>query len=83
MKEYLDRDGKKLEKGLYTYPIWYFTGKYDNSNHPIFEDGWGRLGSFDRDCVLGLRRLNEEDIKFEIERSKKNTSWLEEKSKEK
>jgi hypothetical protein len=82
MRDYLDKEGKKLEKGLYTSPIWYFTGNYDKSNHPIFNDGWGRSSSFDRDLVRGFSRLNKEDMKNEIKDSKKYTSWLEEKARE-
>jgi hypothetical protein len=76
MTEYLDSNGKKLEKGFYKYNnsdiLFYFTGNYNENGVGIFE----RETSPNVPFLLGapafsnLNRIEKEKIKEKI-------NWLE------
>jgi uncharacterized alpha/beta hydrolase family protein len=89
MIEYLDEDGKKLEKEFYSYPdsdnLVYFTGKYDEKTGlPIFEieTEMGNERGLPFFVVKRLYKIPKEDVREKLLELKQKTNWLEEKLKE-
>jgi len=77
MDEYLDREGKKLEKGFYaeleiTNKFVYFTGEYSEKGLPLFEfpvikDKKYLKKEFDNDIVNRLLKINKAYTKLTLE----------------
>ena len=88
MIEYLDGNGKKLEKGFYKpvnlQDLVYFTGRYGEEGLPIFDtrnEGENLSSQLDTHLVRRLVRFSKETIHDKIKELKKQTNWLEEKLK--
>jgi hypothetical protein len=90
MEEYLDAEGKKLEKGFYKNKvdddIIYFTGEYNKNRDPVFEINDYLLSNFHLPLQGGsgvlLNKINKKEVEEIINRSKNKINWLEEKLKE-
>ena len=94
MANYVDNNGKKIEKGFYRENhfgnLIYFTGNYDKeTKFPVFEkeNEIGNTKLFPLHVVRGLYKLNKKEIEEKLNALKLNDkketySWLEEKLKE-
>jgi hypothetical protein len=88
MKEYLDREGKKLEKGFYTFTqtgrLEYFTGNYNQDGLPLFDDieNINKPKAFFCHNVMRLIGVSKDEIKKKINDLEKEKSWMEQKLKE-
>jgi hypothetical protein len=94
MANYIDNNGKKIEKGFYrenhSGNLVYFTGKYDKeTKFPVFEkeNEIGNQKFFPLHVVRGLCKLNNKEIEEKLNNLKLNdkkeeASWLEKKLKE-
>jgi hypothetical protein len=88
MVDYFDHNGKKLKKGFYKEnnadAIFYFTGKYNESDSPILEKD-DRIIKFPIPPVYLTKRLikiPKKEVRIIIEQSRKKANWLERKIKE-
>lgn len=86
MKEYLDKEDKKIEEDFYKLPnsdnLFYFTGRYEEGL-AVFEkeNEVGKTKLFPVAVVKTLCRAGSEEVKKELENLKDKVSWLEEKLK--
>jgi len=66
MTKHLDFDKKELQSGIYkcitSNSLYYFTGKYDKSEDPLFEDSERKISSFPFDSSRLMKRLTHTDI---------------------
>jgi len=83
MKEFLDYEGEKIKEGFYNHYehniLFYFTGKYDIEELPIFEIEGGDKGrhSLYPNLTMQLVRIDREKLKEEMKQSKEKKSWIE------
>lgn len=83
IREYLDYEGKKLEKGFYKSHLigfetfYYFAGNYNEKELPLFEKECdnNNLLPFSKDSIKKLIKIN----KKEINHLKSKVNWLEKK----
>jgi hypothetical protein len=83
MKEFLDYEGEKIKEGFYNHYehniLFYFTGKYDIEELPIFEIEGGDKSrhSLYPNLTMQLVRIDREKLKEEMKQSKEKKSWIE------
>lgn len=83
MKEFLDYEGEKIKEGFYNHYehniLFYFTGKYDIEELPMFEIEGGDKGrhSLYPNLTMQLVRIDREKLKEEMKQSKEKKSWIE------
>ena len=83
MEEFLDYEGEKIKEGFYNHYkhniLFYFTGKYDIEELPIFEIEGGDKGrhSLYPNLTMQLVRIDREKLKEEMKQSKEKKSWIE------
>ncbi|MCX5703462.1 MAG: hypothetical protein NT066_03105 [Candidatus Omnitrophica bacterium] len=85
MDEYLDAEGNKIEMTIYigcSGNVFYFTGKYDSRNMPLFENIRGGTTDFNAETIKNFHKLTKKEVKKRINELKSNANWLEEKLKE-
>lgn len=86
MVRYLDVERMKLEEGFYKNindnSLLYFTGRYNNQEAPIFENGKSKEDYFMYGPEIGsLIRINKRDVEKISKKLKEKVSWIEEKLK--
>jgi hypothetical protein len=88
MEEDLDYEGEKIKEGFYNHYeyniLFYFTGKYDIEDLPIFEIEGGDKNrhSLYPNLIQQLVRIDKEKIKKEMKESPEKASWIERRLKE-
>lgn len=83
MKEFLDKENKKIKKHIYIgknfNELFYFTGNYDAEGFPEFEiyGADKKIYSLYAPLIKNLIKLTKEEIKLEIKKSSEKASWIE------
>ncbi len=83
MEEFLDYEGEKIKEGFYNHYehniLFYFTGKYDIEDLPIFEIEGGDKSrhSLYSNLTQQLVMIEGEKLKEEMKESPEKESWIE------
>jgi hypothetical protein len=87
MTKYLDKNDEIIKEGFYIQKelnaLFYFTGKYDIEEFPIFkvEGDSKKRYSLYQNLVQQLLRVDGEKLKEEIKKSKEKEDWIKQKLK--
>jgi hypothetical protein len=82
MINYLDNNNEIIKEGFYIQKelnaLFYFTGKYDIEEIPIFEieGDYKRRYSLDENLIKQLFKLDKENVEEKMKESQEITTWI-------
>lgn len=82
MENYLDNRNEIIKEGFYIQEelnaLFYFTGKFDIEDFPIFEieGDYKRRYSLDENLIKQLSKLNKESVLEKMNESLEITMWI-------
>jgi hypothetical protein len=87
MVDYFDNNNEMIKEGFYIQKelnaLFYFTGKYDIEDFPIFEveGDYKRRYSLSENLIKQLSKLDKKDIFEKLEESQEIKTWINKKFK--